>query len=129
MSYRVNPDGSIDCASAEEALNLQSLIHGRTSMQPNGNGAHPRPQKAKKLKGQGRDFLRVLLRQPLTSEDVAEKMSTKVSSFPPMYRGLKAWAEETGFDYKQLLVRTQTPQGVVLGINESLRSIVEEAVK
>ncbi len=129
MSYRVNPDGSIECVTAQEALNLQTLIR-QGSAHSNGNGAgHPKPARAKALSGLGCEFLRALLTHPQTAKEAAEQIGSKVGSFPPMYRGLRKWAKDVGFDYDQLLVRTPSTHGDVLSISTGLRSIVENAVK
>ena len=133
MSYKVNLDGSIECATAQEALNLQTLIRQRTAhSNGNGNGAgQPKPARAEPrvLSGLGCEFLRALLERPQTAKEAAEQIGSKVGSFPPMYRGLRKRAKDTGFDYDQLIVRTPGTHGDVLSINAGLRSIVEGAVK
>src|SRR6266404_3025233 len=113
MSYRVNPDGSIECATAQEALNLQRLIRESMSGQRNGNGTQQH-QRVRKLTGLGAKFMSLLLEKPQTAHELAERLDTNVSSFPPMYRALKKWAEDSGFDYEQLVTRTANQQGEVL---------------
>jgi hypothetical protein len=137
MSYRVNLDGSIDCGTAQEAMNLQSLIRNQIAAQRNGNGVavlpgarndsgHPSVTVAV-LSDLARMFLSELLAHPnQTAHDVARKIDSKPSSLPPMYRGLRKWASDIGLNYDELFVRAA---GRTLSISERARNIVEFAVR
>ena len=134
MAYRVNPDGSIDCATAEEALNLQALIltrNARHAVNENHNDS-PRPpdqQQQAGLPDLARQFLRALLERSQTAAEIAQRLDTKTTAFPPMYRGLRKWAMSVGLDYDTLIQRTAGSNGNVLSLNERARNIVEHAVK
>jgi hypothetical protein len=134
MPYKVNIDGSIECMDAREALNLQELILQRAAQHrpvTNGTsqaGAHE-PEESNELPDLGRMFLAALLEQPRTAQEVAQRLDTSTHSFPPMYRGIKKWADAAGLDYDTLIIRSPGPSGDVLSINERALNIVTHAVR
>jgi len=136
MAYIVRHDGTIECGSADEALELQAKIMLRLHI---GNGgAIIQPPVASNgdddvaITGLGRRFLKLVLENSgITSEAAAEQLETTTASFPPMYRSIRAWATRRGIDPDRLFTRLLGEQGSQrqLQIDQQYRSIVEAAVR
>jgi hypothetical protein len=135
MSYKVSPDGNIECDTADEALELQAKIVNRA--RPSSPILRPAPgapeatEDGVVLGGLGRRFLKLVLDQPgITADDAAERLETTTASFPPMHRGIRAWASKHYVEPDKLFLTLVGAQGGrVYQIDPQYRGIVEAAVR
>jgi len=115
MAFHVQRDGSIDCDTVAEALELSAAFAAR-------NGAHAnsslpirpltRPKtQVSTLALNVRNLLITLRDNPegKVTETLAQAMGLGVGSLPPIFRGLNNWAASCSSTLGELIDRKRTP--------------------
>jgi len=111
MAFHVQRDGTIDCDTVAEALELSTALAGHS-----GNHAKRSPR-AKKGTRQNQlapnvKTLLISLRDNSDgrmTDNLAHDMNVSVSTLPPVFRGLNNWARSCHATLDELIERKRIP--------------------
>lgn len=96
MSFRVQPDGAIECDTAEEALELRNRILGTVAITESGSDSFR--AFVLSLKQEGRSFVSALLDNPdgLLTNQLAGLLRIEATVLGPMVRQIRAAIARSG---------------------------------